>query len=79
LNITWFLLVPKLRLGNLYFSSSSLPWLGKQSFKDRVPKLELGNEYNSQQMVGKQKDACPPYKPAFRQIKFQKIRGNKYE
>ena len=23
---------------------SSLPWLGKQSFQDRVPKLELGNE-----------------------------------
>jgi hypothetical protein len=27
------------------YSSSSLPWLGKQSFKNRVPKQELGNAY----------------------------------
>ncbi len=26
------------------FSSSSLPWRLNQSFKDRIPKLELGNE-----------------------------------
>jgi hypothetical protein len=37
-------LVPKLQLGNPCFSSSSLPWRLKQSFKDSVPKLELGNE-----------------------------------
>ena len=42
-----FLLVPMLQLWNPSFSSSCLPWLGKQSLKDRVSKLELRNEHNS--------------------------------
>ncbi|PZN70835.1 MAG: hypothetical protein DM484_27690 [Candidatus Methylumidiphilus alinenensis] len=44
----WF---PSSCLGTLAFSSSSLPWLGKQSFKGRVPKPELGNEHKPVRVV----------------------------
>ena len=53
------LLVPKLPLGNLCFSSSSLTWLEKQSFKDRVPKRELGNEQTSKELELGNEQASP--------------------
>ena len=48
-------LVPKLQLGNPCLSSSCLfvyRSSGSRSFKDRVPKLELGNEQNTIRIRG---------------------------